>query len=239
MTRNIFKNRKVKNIEIANSKEAEPLSDDRIEAALAAYAIPVSAELARAIRRYLDLLLRWNRKVNLTSLTDPHQILQRHFGESMFAAPVLSIQAGCLVDAGTGAGFPGLPLKMVRPELTVKLIEPNWKKTAFLAEVCRALALTKVEIVRVRWSDVSAARPFANYITCRALGRLEEFLPWAGRALQPNGCVILWAVEQDAQRLVLLPGWTWRQPIPIPLSKRRVLLVGQLKRVEWALQAPM
>ena len=224
-----FKNRKLKNLSIAKSKEPR-LPDAVLQAALDPYAIRVSPELARAIRRYLDLLLFWNRKVNLTSLTNPHEILQRHFGESMFAARVLSLQTGCLVDVGTGAGFPGLALKIVCPELAVKLIEPNAKRTAFLAEVRRALALIGVEIVRGRFTDVDTRTPIADYVTCRALGRPEQLLGWARRALKANGCLILWSVEQDIQRLSYLQGWTWEKPIYVPLSRRRVLLVGRPNR---------
>src|SRR5207244_13631657 len=100
------------------------------------------------IRKYMDLLLLWNHKVSLTSIVDPGEILARHFGESMFAAAKFSILKGRLADVGSGAGFPGLALKIIRPELHVTLIEANAKKSAFLAEVVRDLGLIGVDVLR-------------------------------------------------------------------------------------------
>src|SRR5262249_6729895 len=110
---------------------------------------PVQLEQTAA---YLDLLLKWNAKVNLTSVRDPRQIITRHFGESYFAARELlpSELATTLIDLGSGAGFPGLPLAMFAPEVKVALIESNAKKVAFLNEVIAALRLRNVKVVRQR-----------------------------------------------------------------------------------------
>jgi len=81
-------------------------------------------------------LLRWNEKLNLTAIRDPLEILYRHFCESMFAAGAIPVDKGRLADIGSGPGFPGIPLKIARPELELCLVESNIKKGTFLAEVC-------------------------------------------------------------------------------------------------------
>ena len=101
----------------------------------------LTKEQATAIRRYVDKLLFWNQSVSLTSIEDPAEIVARHFGESLFAASVASFESGRLADVGSGAGFPGLPLKILYPMLEVTLLEPNKKKCAFLSEVCQILSV--------------------------------------------------------------------------------------------------
>ncbi len=139
--------------EITNSKEPIPVTDAVIQRTLAPYGVPVSAQLAGAIRCYIELLLLWNQKINLTAIRKPREILERHFGESIFAAHAVAISAGRLADLGSGAGFPGLALKLVCPGLTVQLIEANTKKAVFLSEVCRVLNLSGVEILCERSND--------------------------------------------------------------------------------------
>ncbi len=210
---------------IANSKSTG-FSYEAIQAALEPYGIHASQELARSIRLYADLLLLWNEKINLTSITQPREIIERHFGESLYAAHTVPITSGRLADVGSGAGFPGLALKLLRPELSVILIEPSGKKAAFLAEVCRELELSKVNVVRGRTGEIMAMEPLLNYVTARAVGQLDRLLAWSAGALAGQGRAVLWLGEDDARRVNAAPGWTWRKPIPIPLSRRRVLLVG-------------
>src|SRR5580658_5381889 len=98
------------------------------------------------ISTYIDLLLRWNARVNLTAVRDPEEIVTRHFGESLFAARHLFPQQGAasseyLIDLGSGAGFPGLPMKVWRPNLRLTLIEATQKKCTFLQEAVRKLGL--------------------------------------------------------------------------------------------------
>ena len=84
-------------------------------------------EQAEKVAQYMQLLLEWNQSFSLTSVTNPSEILSRHFGESMFATSIVPIRQGRLADVGSGAGFPGLAIKIMRPELDVVLIEPNKK----------------------------------------------------------------------------------------------------------------
>ena len=90
------------------------ISDGQIEAALRPYGIAASSELASMIPTYISLLLKWNRTISLTTVTDVDEILRFHFGESLFALTQLSIENGRLADVGSGAGFPGIPLAWSR-----------------------------------------------------------------------------------------------------------------------------
>src|SRR5262245_5060358 len=100
---------------------------------------------------YLDLLLKWNAKVNLTAVRMPEEIIARQFGESFFAAERLAPQADeTVIDLGSGAGFPGLPLAILAPAARVTLIESHGKKAAFLNEVIFALGLKKAKVFSQR-----------------------------------------------------------------------------------------
>ncbi len=195
--------------------------------ALAPFGVQPSTALMNAIRTYVELLLRWNQKISLTSITDPQEILQRHFGESMFGAGAVPIIRGRLVDVGSGAGFPGLALKLVSPEIEVTLIEANMKKCAFLGEVVRELGLTGVRIVSQRMESAKGLDGAADFATCRAVRPEKRMLAWMRGALALHGQCVLWLGAEDAAAVRETPGWDWKTPIPIPLSLNRVLLVGR------------
>src|SRR5713101_6682500 len=99
------------------------------------------------IQQYIEILLAWNEKVNLTAIRDPLEILYRHFCESMYASVAVPVENGRLADVGSGGGFPGLALKIIRPNLDVFLVESNIKKVAFLAEVIRELGLRGAQVL--------------------------------------------------------------------------------------------
>src|SRR5712692_3325913 len=202
------------------------LSDEAIAKALAPFTVAVTPALADSIRKYADLLLLWNHKVNLTSITDPREILARHFGESLFAASTVPISAGRLADVGSGAGFPGLALKLLVPDLEVFLIESVMKKATFLLEVVRQLNLTGVKVVVSRYEDLRDTLAPLDFICARALGDHGQLLDWAKYNVNIGGQVVLWLGAEDAKHVTALPDWTWREPIPIPESLRRSLLVG-------------
>src|SRR6266853_6777628 len=118
-----------------------PPSAAVIRRALAEFKLPAYDDQVLHIQQYIKILLIWNEKISLTAIRDPLEMLYRHFCESMYAAVAVPLQAGRLADAGSGGGFPGLALKIIRPELQVFLVESNIKKVTFLAEVIRELGL--------------------------------------------------------------------------------------------------
>src|SRR5580693_10130003 len=105
-----------------------PPSSDTIRRALSEFKVAVTDAQIAQIQQYMRLLLKWNEAVNLTAIRDPLEILYRHFCESMFAASVVPLDNGRLADVGSGGGFPGLPLKLLRPGLEVFLVESYVKK---------------------------------------------------------------------------------------------------------------
>src|SRR5208282_1657649 len=147
--------------------------------------------LLDSISAYVELLLRWNAKINLTAITDPHEIVSRNFAESFLAARWLGSGAGRLCDVGSGAGFPGLALKLILPHWSVTLIESSRKKAAFLSEAARTLRLEHVEVECARWQESKMPAGSFDAITARALGGYELLADWAGSNGRPSLCRIL------------------------------------------------
>jgi 16S rRNA (guanine527-N7)-methyltransferase len=206
--------------------DIKTLTDGVIGDELRNYGVSATANVCSAIRAYIPLLLHWNRRFSLTTVTDSLQILRFHFGESMFASPAIAKRNGRLADVGSGAGFPGVPLKLLIPTLDILLIEPNAKKAAFLAEVVRELKLESVEVYRGRFDSLAAVDPEFDYVTARALGMHEDLVEWSRAAISVGGSVILWLGHEDAVQVSLQKPWRWREPILIPGSHNRFLLVG-------------
>ena len=202
------------------------LSDDFIAQTLRPYSVSTTPQLSESIRTYIDLLLRWNRKIALTTITDPAEILRFHFGESMFAISQVPIRHGRLADVGTGAGFPAVPIGMVVPDLECILIESNQKKATFLAEVVRTLKLDHVKVYRDRMESYPVSSLSLDFSISRALGIHENFLSWSAARLNPSGKVILWLGDDDASKILANSSWSWSPPIKIPDSQHRVLLMG-------------
>jgi len=178
------------------------------------------------IRQYVELLLLWNKRLNLTSIVDPQEIVTRHFGESMFLCTLLPVENCRLADVGSGAGFPGLAIKLIRPSVWATLIESSQKKCAFLSEVVRKLGISPVEISQGRFEDLRIPTRSKELLIARAIGGWLRLLGWANRVITPNGHVALWVGEQDSIKISRTPGWVWDPPVRIPESQRRFLLVG-------------
>lgn len=202
------------------------MDDSRIRQLLAPYGIDVDSQLCGRIRKYIDLLIVWNKKISLTTITQPDEIIKFHFGESFFAIKEGHVEKSRLADVGSGAGFPGLPLAMVLPELEVTLIESNSKKAAFLAEAVRQLELKNVAVARDRMEDLTGYSMRFDFVTARALGDYDVLAKWAKKHLMPSGRLVLWIGDQDAVELARLRGWDWKAPVRIPNSRNRSLLIG-------------
>ena len=187
--------------------------------------------LLSQVSTYLEILLRWNARTNLTAIRVPEEIVTRHFGESLFAARKI-FPAGnsgvdlatSLADVGSGAGFPGLPMKLWVPQLQVTLIESQQKKVTFLREVVRALRLSGVEVRSSRAELVGEA---FDVVTLRAVERFDDAVGVAAGLVRPGGRLVLLVGEgQVAKAREVLPDLKWENPVPIPNSTRRVVLVG-------------
>lgn len=203
----------------------------RIAALLQPFLPDVSPQLANQLQAYLDLLVRWNARINLTAVRDPEQIVTRHFGESLFAARVLrDAQAfpstPTLSDLGSGAGFPGIPIKLLLPEIRLTLIESHNKKATFLREVIRTLGLRDAEVFCGRaehWGKT------ARIVTLRAVEKFDAALPLAATLVEPSGTLALLIGESQAQAAAsaLGPGWHEEGGQTIPQSGGRMVWLAR------------
>ena len=176
---------------------------------------------------YIDLILKWNTRVNLTAVRNPRDIVQRHFGESFFAATHLltSEAAESVIDLGSGAGFPGIPLAMFAPQAYVTLIESNGKKAAFLNEVVRALKLSNVTVFSQRAETYPRT---ADLVTLRAVENFSKSAELAVRMSAPAGRLALMiGTSQTEVAKASHPQLLWQPPIPVPGSKSQVLLAAK------------
>jgi 16S rRNA (guanine527-N7)-methyltransferase len=206
-----------------------PPSPEKIRRALGEFDFAINDEQVLQIQQYMKTLLAWNDKINLTAIRDPLEILYRHFCECIYAAAVVPIERGRLADVGSGGGFPGLPLKIMRPELQVFLIESNIKKATFLAEVIRELGLTGAQVVVGRYEELGEEIAPLDFVCSRALGEFVPFLEWARSEQLAAKQVVLWIGGRDLAELQRIQTWNWCEPIPVPQSLRRFLLVGTSK----------
>jgi len=198
---------------------------DEIAALLGPFAEP-DRKLIEQTSIYIDLILKWNARVNLTAVRNPRDIVQRHFGESFFAAThLLSPElAESVIDLGSGAGFPGIPLAIFAPQARVTLIESNGKKASFLHEVVRALKLSNVTVFNQRAETYPGT---ADLVTLRAVENFSKSTELAVRMVAPAGRLALMigasqveVAKASHQQLL------WQAPIPIPESESRMLLVA-------------
>ncbi|MGB8753569.1 MAG: 16S rRNA (guanine(527)-N(7))-methyltransferase RsmG [Candidatus Sulfotelmatobacter sp.] len=221
----------------------------------------LSATQLQCISTYIDILVHWNARINLTAIRTPEEIVTRHFGESLFAArhlfprkqdragqdlsradrwPVRGTGASApkglaearspkpearLADLGSGAGFPGVPIKIWAPDISLTLIESSQKKATFLRELARTLTLTDIDIQNTRAETLPPST--FNVVTLRAVERLPKVLPVAAALLAPNGrLALLISSSQLESTCSTLPNLIWDHPIPIRNSQSRILMVG-------------
>jgi len=238
------------------------------------------------ISTYIDILRRWNARINLTAIREEEEIVTRHFGESLFAArhlfpgdereergsnPVdsetdraatglvpepqietsfspqprtavgtergrdalggrvegaekIGTLAPLVADVGSGAGFPGIPIKLWAPEIALTLIESNHKKATFLRELARTLTLKEVNIQNTR-AESLASNSF-DVVTLRAVERFEAILPVAASLVAPAGrLALLIGRAQLSHAQSTLPSLDWSVVFPIPTSRSRVLAI--------------
>jgi 16S rRNA (guanine527-N7)-methyltransferase len=191
------------------------LSESAIADLLVAYLPDPPAALLPQLSTYLDLLLKWNARTNLTAIRDPEEIVRRHFGESLFAARHLPFETtdgstpapATLLDLGSGAGFPGLPIALLRTGVQVTLAESQNKKAVFLREAVRTLNLPNVEVWAARAEALPNQRQF-RIVTLRAVDNMETALSAAKVRIVPGGLLaVLTTVQQAPEngRSIALP----------------------------------
>ncbi len=178
------------------------------------------------ISTYMNVLLKWNVRMNLTAVRSPEEIVQRHFGESLFAARHLVPKDSTIsvADVGSGAGFPGIPMKIYAPGLHSTLIESHGKKATFLREVCRTMILTDINVFSGRAEDWKQT---AELVTLRAVEKFERVLPLAESLVAPDGRLALLVGVSQRINVEMADRGYWSDSLVIPNSRQRVLKIWQ------------
>ena len=182
-----------------------------------------------AISKYIDLLLKWNVRVNLTAIRDPNEIVQRHFGESLCAAKYVLEQkpVETAIDLGSGAGFPGVPFAILAPDVQVTLIESQQKKATFLKELVYSLGLKNVKVFSDRAESYLET---ADLVLLRAVEKFDQALPMAFRLTIAGGLIALMIGSGQVERArKLLAEVAWSDAVKIPSGHSRELLLGTRK----------
>lgn len=185
---------------------------------------PLPSAATAQLDAFLALLLQWNARINLTAVRDPETIVRRHFAESLFAAEHVPANAITLLDFGSGAGFPGIPIAIARPEITVTLAESQGKKAAFLREAVRTLRL-RAEVWAGRVEQMPAERLF-DAVTLRAVDKMTQACRLAVPRLGPDGWLGVFTTRAMESALDRLSGIRWTRALPVPGSRQEVLRTG-------------
>jgi 16S rRNA (guanine527-N7)-methyltransferase len=192
------------------------LSDSAIANLITPYLPDPPTTLIPQLSTYLDLLLKWNARTNLTAIRDPEEIIRRHFGESLFAARHLDPDTASLLDFGSGAGFPGLPIALLRNDIQVTLAESQNKKAAFLREAVRTLNLP-TEVWPGRVESMPATRQF-HTVTLRAVDNMTAAIA----AASPRATRQLLLLAGSIPSLPV--GFSLKLSLPMPNSAATLLL---------------
>jgi 16S rRNA (guanine527-N7)-methyltransferase len=188
---------------------------------------PLSAERTGHFEDYLSLLLRWNTRVNLTAIRDEEGILRRHFVESIACAYALPAGIATLLDFGSGAGFPGIPIALCRSDIAVTLAESQGKKAAFLSEAVRVLGLgAKVHSGRAETLDLRF-----DCVILRAVDKMARAVQAGAQLVRPGGWLALMTTgaEQEALKSAASAEYSWSKVIELPGGEDRLLVLGERK----------
>ena len=164
--------------------------------------IEITEERLAKFIKYSELLLDWNTKINLTAITEPHEIVKKHFCDSLSSLPLIKQNAN-VADIGTGAGFPGIPLAIVRDDITVLLVDSLNKRIKFLEEVIYELSLTNVKAVHLRAEEGAkgSLRDSFDVVTARAVAPLNVLCEYCLPYVKPGGLFLAYKGEKAKEEL--------------------------------------
>lgn len=200
---------------------AVPETEDLNSLLAAAGLNPVEAMIKAKFDRYLPLIVRWNARMNLTAIRDAAGILSRHFVESIACAQILPPGIDTLLDFGSGAGFPGIPIALCRPEIAVTLSESQNKKAAFLQEAVRSLEVN----CRVWPRRAEELDQQFGCVTLRAVDHMERAVAAAAGLVRAGGSLVVLTTETDLPQVESLAGaeFRWSEPFRILHSQSRLI----------------
>jgi len=188
-----------------------------------AFGLTLNERVTETLVEHYLMLLKWNQKIDLTSVVDPVEAARFHYLESLYATQFLVPQVQTAVDIGSGAGFPGFPLAMSKPNLRVVLIESQSRKSTFLRIASRQLGVRNISVFHGRFQDFKP-RDF-DAVLCRAIDRFGDVLPdilrFGGAAQQ----ILLFVGKDLAEECSSVAGSVWQiDYFAIPLSNQRILV---------------
>ncbi len=199
----------------------------------------LSPDCVSELRRHYELLDRWNRRLNLTSITGLEEAVLRHYCESLFLAVRLPTTPVSVLDVGSGAGFPGIPMSVLRRDCPVTLVESNQRKAVFLREATRRVSNVRVAACRaeqvegvfdwvvsraVKWPAVLKV---ARRIGAQPVGSLGPGTNALSGVAGRFPSVGLLLGQDDAADVIRQPWFNWQEPLPLPWGCRRVLVLGR------------
>jgi 16S rRNA (guanine527-N7)-methyltransferase len=181
-----------------------------------------------ALIGYLGLLVRWNRAYNLSAVRDPDMMVRRHLLDSLSILPW--VDRGPVLDVGTGAGLPGIPLAIARPALNFSLLDSNSKKTRFVQQVVGELGLANVEVIRSRVENLDRPQHYA-LIVARAFASLGDLFAATAALLAPGGSCLAMKGVQPQDELGELPAGLETQTVPLCVpgeaGRRHLVIIRQ------------
>lgn len=181
--------------------------------------------------RYLSEIQRWNKVINLTGIKEEHEIIIKHFFDSLLYAKVLPENTKVLADIGTGAGFPGLPIKLIFPEIELYLIEPSVKKSTFLEHIIKTLKLENITIFTKRIGEIKSKELAVDVVVTRALFKVDEFIKKSTHILKNGGSLIISKGPRYAEEIKNIEGYNFAiHTFEIPFSNIKRNLITVLKR---------
>lgn len=186
---------------------------------------PLDAATAARFAAYVSLILRWNARMNLSAIRDEEGILSRHLIESIIVARNLPIEIRTLLDFGSGAGLPGIPIALCRPEIAVSLAESQGKKAAFLQEAVRVLGISAT----VHGARAETLTSTFDCVTVRAVDRMAHAVGVAATLVAPAGWLALMTTESDLETLKAAAGtaFEWQEQVRLLGSERRLIALGR------------
>lgn len=187
--------------QVQSVADPAPLSE-RLLSGLDDMAISLPSEAVERLVAYVLLLVKWNRAYNLTAVRDPMEMVTKHLLDSLSILPELP--SGSLLDVGSGAGLPGIPLAIAEPERPVTLLDTNGKKTRFLTQAVTELGLANVKVVQSRVEDYRTAFPFC-VVTTRAFSTLADMLEGSRHLLAPEGRLLAMKGARPEEELAAIP----------------------------------
>jgi 16S rRNA (guanine527-N7)-methyltransferase len=186
---------------------------------------PLDDETAHKFEAYISLFVRWNKKLNLSSVRDEEGILTRHFVESIAVAQFFPQEIATLLDFGSGAGLPGIPIALCRPQIAVTLAESQTKKAAFLQEAVRVLGIS----AKVHADRAETLGEVFDCVVLRAVEKMPRAVASAVKLVSPHGWLALMTTDASLAELQSAAGpqFKWKESVRLPGSDSRILSLTQ------------